>query len=563
MEPPVVVSDDELLGLGEGSSEVTSIEGLWPWDDNAFQKTGGFLDHIETDLRRGDFNQEKFNKLLHEDTQGVSSSHVLGDGTYEFNNFIQKFLIHAINYIRLCCNDKLGSGSIKSGIICGKDRHLSIAHGLVPKEYDAFENDEKTIREFIRNGIKKVLHVFVSDKDTEELEKHTEELEKYLNAYRPGGAMDDYYVELYGTKKSQEGIAELHDLHKASLIGHSMCEDAKQGAHNTELQLRWNSPRSKFGQSTKRDEVDNPFEIFGVVGHTPIPFPFFGNNQLCCDTTYTTKNEKNPLNRLPMSVLLNTTSKEEWVVDVVFDKSYISDTDTIFPCSGYFLDEYKSDTIPFSTAWELLSHYHINNEICKSFFHVYRRMESKNNTWRNGGDKIFIGQSWTEPYPYIVVEKNDRKWNVIFYGIVKVEDQYTSRLQKPEHSISQLMVNDPEITRLIITDIEGNWNWMSSSLVMGQYFWRNMGDMASQGEDPINNNLTVLYCGDTWDRGNTEYYGHIFSALEDLHREKKLVCVCGNRDINKLRFLLEYIKNPLFVYDFLEAVKSLRYNLLN
>jgi len=610
---------------------------LWPWDDKGMQK---LIQDIQTEELTNsvvDRNISIFNKLLHKDTQGGAASHddhyesreehlkaIHGEAAirhttsaYEFDEFIYAVLIPSVKYIELCCSDRLGQNiapqDCKSGVICGKDRHLSIAHGRVPDTYDITETDELYIRSLIRVGVEDVLTNFRNG-------GISQKISQYLEAYGPEGMVvsadgKSFYSNLYRTDTinvkragSSVSIPDLHDLHKAALIGHALCFTHKQGAYATELELRWSADLNAFKLDGKKQSSLDNFDIAGIVGHTPIPLPFFGNNQLCCDTTYTTMGDRSPLNRHPVAVILNSNSNAEWAADVVFERfSDDPELKLIFPAAEYYHGDIQVDA---EYAWENIKHYHINNEICANFFNQFPISETgetkyvpKNNVWKSGS-KIFIGKSYNSPYPFITVVNKGRKWDIVFIedtttamdsahlpatGVVGIPlhaqsdgraKLYRAALGVPTHSNMELFERTDQ-TRLILTDIEGNFEWFIRSLTLGQS-WTGMGAcgccVTSPPQRPRTgdvalldqwrqddyselvkpHDMTLLYCGDTWDRGEVEDYIYILEILKAFKQKGKLVCVCGNRDINKLRFLLEYIKNPLSEKKFMQAVLNLQ-----
>ena len=617
---------------------------LWPWEDKGMQKLildiniANISASVSEDL---DKNISIFNKLLHKDTQGGSASHDdhyesqeehlkaihaeaarrhTTSSAYQFDEFLYAVLIPSVKYIELCCSDRIGRNiapqDSKSGVICGKDRHLSIAHGRVPDSYDITETDEKYIRSLIQRGLTDVLDYFGKG-------DIYQNISQYLNAYGPEGMKVDadgqsFYSKLYRTRminvKRANGtvsIPDLHDLHKAALIGHALCFPNKQGAYATELELRWSADLNAFKLDSKHESLLDNFEIAGIVGHTPIPLPFFGNNQLCCDTTYTTMGDRSPLNRHPVAVILNSNSNVEWAADVVFERfSDVPEPKLIFPAAEYYHGDIHVDA---EYAWEKIKHYHINNEICANFFKQFPIPETgeteyspKNNVWKRDS-KIFIGKSYNSPYPFITVVNRGRNWDIVFIedtttamdstqlrapGVdgmplhAQSDDRstlYRAALGVPTHSHMDLFKRTNQ-TRLILTDIEGNFEWFIRSLTLGQS-WTGMGAcgccVTSPPQRPRtgdialleqwrqhdysglvkDEDMTLLYCGDTWDRGEVEDYIYILDVLKEFKQKGKLVCVCGNRDINKLRFLLEYIKNPLSNTDFMNAVKDLQVEL--
>ena len=240
-------------------------------------------------------------------------------------------------------------------------------------------------------------------------------------------------------------------------------------------------------------QLDNNLDtkqLIGICGHQPLgKLPMVYQNNLCCDTTYA---NVDPISRTPMSIKAELNSTGCWSVEITLDKPVTAK----FGPEDLHITSYcihENNMTPAETPQDvedgkkLYQHFVGETMINNTTYSIWRTAKS--------ADPDNNGNFWRISPVYILKIQPE----LILSGIHEVQDV------------------DKEVFH-IITDIEGNLDFFKKSLELSEH---------------IGGKLVLL--GDTWDRGTVNQELEIFRIIEEL----KPICVVGNRDANKARWILE------------------------
>lgn len=224
--------------------------------------------------------------------------------------------------------------------------------------------------------------------------------------------------------------------------------------------------------------------LIGICGHAPLgKLPMVYQNNLCCDTTYA---NGNPNNRPPMNIRAELNSNECWKVDITLDKPVTAK----FGSEGLNITSYcihENNMTPAETPQDidgkkkLYQHFVGETMIDGTTYSIWRTVKS------------------------VVPDNNGDFWRIPPDYILKISELTSSSVQYVDKEVFN-----------IITDIEGNLDFFERSL-----------SMCCDGK--------FVLLGDTWDRGTVNQELEIFRIIKEL----KPICVVGNRDANKARWILE------------------------
>ena len=230
--------------------------------------------------------------------------------------------------------------------------------------------------------------------------------------------------------------------------------------------------------------------LIGICGHAPLgKLPMVYQNNLCCDTTYA--NNGNPNERPPMSIRAELNSNECWKVDITLNE----------PVTAKFDSGDGSEDLNITSYC-----IHENN---MTLAEIPQDVEDGKKLYQH-----FVGETMINGTTYsiwrtaksAVVDNDVKFWRIPPDYILKIPSELTS---------SGVQDVDKEVFH-IITDIEGNLDFFEKSL-----------SMCHDGK--------LVLLGDIWDRGTVDQE----LKISDIIQHHKPICVVGNRDANKARWILE------------------------
>lgn len=228
--------------------------------------------------------------------------------------------------------------------------------------------------------------------------------------------------------------------------------------------------------------------LIGICGHAPLgKLPMVYQNNLCCDTTYA---NGGPNERPPMSIRAELNSQSCWRVDITLED----------PVTANFGQK----------DLQITSYYIHENNMTPAM--IPQNIEHGIKLYQH-----FVGETIIEDTAYSI-------WRTVKSTVPDTDGNFW-RIP-PVYTLKQVDVQrDSHIAYVqykgvfhIITDIEGNLDFFKNSLKLSK----------------ITDGKLVLL-GDIWDRGTVDQELEIFKIIKELEP----ICVVGNRDANKARWIVE------------------------
>tara|TARA_B110000908_G_C10267667_1_gene466085 strand:- start:3799 stop:6333 length:2535 start_codon:yes stop_codon:yes gene_type:complete len=316
-------------------------------------------------------------------------------------------------------------------------------------------------------------------------------------------------------------------------------------------------------------------QLLGICGHSPVgALPFIYYNNMCCDTTYAAGD---PLRRPALSIEAVLKSNSNWEFLIKLDKGQEA---TVVDSDGnmgkkVMISEYsiRSSFIPKDPLRE-------KPEFYRHFVGRYQNSDNETKEiWRHvvqsrppdpveldHATNEFSPKFWSHNYEYTVHAVDLVELRLLEYfhqydviddnGLMYIRDVFTANdLERFAANTGEditdakigfedyrdLVYRDlvekkesgPIIPRLeasvvtgarynIISDIEGNLPFFTRCMEL------------------IDKTNTLVVLGDMWDRGTAKDEKKIWTDLSELKKTlPNLITIVGNRDINKLRWLME------------------------
>jgi len=240
------------------------------------------------------------------------------------------------------------------------------------------------------------------------------------------------------------------------------------------------------------DTNTDKHKLIGICGHTPLgKLPMIYAKNMCCDTTYA-DDGFNPEKRPAMGIKARLISQEQWRFDIVLESPVEAFYDGVSKqIKEYYIHNNAMEDNPDITVVQnknLYKHYVGRTTIDGDIYSIWRTVLVGTNLKPNEED------FWREKAVYT--------------------------LTRAEH----VTIADNELggdTYNIITDIEGNLSFFEKSLELGQP------------------DTKLILLGDTWDRGNEEEELKIWELIQKKYGGQDAICIVGNRDANKVRWICE------------------------
>jgi len=311
-------------------------------------------------------------------------------------------------------------------------------------------------------------------------------------------------------------------------------------------------------------------QLLGICGHSPVgALPFIYYNNMCCDTTYAAGA---PHKRPALSIEAVLRSNSDWEFVIKLPKGQKA---TVVDSEGnrgqevtIFEYDIRSSYIPKDPLPEQL-------ELYRHFVGRYTSGTETKEIWRHvsieGGNpkseldhatNEFSPKFWIHKYEYTVhtVDLDEQQLLEYFHqydviddnGLMYMHDVFTGndlkrfakmyyiaeddkigyeeyRAFRKDEELGSIefisRVKAPVVTGNrynIISDIEGNLPFFTDCMKL------------------IDTTNTLVVLGDMWDRGTAEAEREIWTELFKLKKTiPNLITIVGNRDINKLRWLME------------------------